>query len=164
VTEPGPAAELNALGQAARADGRRCVVGAIIVNARGELYLQRRAPTARLFPGCWDIVGGHVEPDETPFEALVREVAEETGWRLASVGRVVAVFDWTAEHDGVPRREIDVLATVTGDLDHPKIERGAFTEARWLDAAACATLQAAAVGSTAMIDLALRALALSPDP
>jgi 8-oxo-dGTP pyrophosphatase MutT (NUDIX family) len=29
---------------------------------------------------CWATPGGHVEAGETPFEAMVRELGEETGW------------------------------------------------------------------------------------
>jgi 8-oxo-dGTP pyrophosphatase MutT (NUDIX family) len=139
------------------ASGVRCVVGAVLVNAAGEVFLQLRAPHVRLFPGCWDIVGGHVEAGETLCEALAREIEEETRWRLVRVDGVVDVFDWTGA-DGEPRREIDVLATVAGDLDRPAIERDKFTEARWLDPAALRRL-ASAPGDTGMVDLALRALA-----
>ncbi|WP_274654646.1 NUDIX domain-containing protein [Paenibacillus humicola] len=32
----------------------------------------------------WDIPGGHIEPGETPFEAMKRELFEETGARIES--------------------------------------------------------------------------------
>ena len=48
-------------------------VRAVIVNKAGEILLQRRTDTA-----LWGLPGGAVEPDETAFEALKREVAEET--------------------------------------------------------------------------------------
>jgi 8-oxo-dGTP pyrophosphatase MutT (NUDIX family) len=32
--------------------------------------------------GGWDLPGGHVEPGETPIEAAIREVDEETGWPI----------------------------------------------------------------------------------
>jgi len=48
-------------------------VRAIIVNNVEEILLQQRTDTA-----LWGLPGGAVEPDETVFEALKREVAEET--------------------------------------------------------------------------------------
>lgn len=39
-------------------------------------------------PGIWDIVGGHLE-EETPEEALAREVEEETGWRVREIVALV---------------------------------------------------------------------------
>lgn len=32
--------------------------------------------------GLWNGVGGHIEPDETPHQACLREVVEETGYTL----------------------------------------------------------------------------------
>ena len=140
------------------ASGVRCVVGAVLVNPLGEVFLQRRAPHVRLYPDCWDIVGGHVEAGETLCVALAREIEEETGWRLVRADRVVDVFDWSGG-DGERRREIDVLATVAGDLTRPRIERDKFVEARWLDEAALRRL-ASSSAETGMIDLALRALSM----
>lgn len=48
-------------------------IRAVIVNHGGEILLQQRTDTA-----MWGLPGGAVEPDETVFEALKREVAEET--------------------------------------------------------------------------------------
>ena len=52
-------------------------VRAIIVNGAGEILLQRRTDM-----DVWGLPGGSVEPDETAFEALKREVAEETSLRV----------------------------------------------------------------------------------
>jgi 8-oxo-dGTP diphosphatase len=148
--------EFERVQREASAAGARCVVGAVLVNPRGEVFLQRRAPHVRLFPGCWDIVGGHVEDGETLCTALAREIEEETRWRLVRVDGMVDVFDWSGG-DGARRREIDVLATVEGDLTRPVIEQDKFVEARWLDGAELRRLASAAT-DTGMIDLALRAL------
>ncbi|GGT04574.1 NUDIX domain-containing protein [Nonomuraea spiralis] len=153
-------AEFEPIQREASAAGARCVVGAVLVNPSGEVFLQRRAEHVRLFPGCWDIVGGHVEQGETLCAALAREIEEETGWRLLEVGGLVDVFDWTGG-DGGLRREIDVLATVEGDLTRPRIERDKFDEARWLEEDELRSL-AAGSAESGMIQLALRALAMRP--
>ena len=52
-------------------------VGAIVIDGAGRLLLVRRAnPPAQ---GTWSIPGGRVEPDEEARDAVVRELAEETG-------------------------------------------------------------------------------------
>lgn len=128
---PGGAA-LARFAAEARRDGKRLVVGAVI-GVEGRVYLQRRSPSRALFPGAWDLVGGHAEPGEGVLEALRREVFEETGWRLVDLGPVVELIDW--EEGGVARREIDLLVTVAGDLDAPLLELGKHSEGRWLTAA-----------------------------
>ena len=39
----------------------------------------KRAETKSWAPGLWDIVGGHLKKNETPYDALVRETLEEIG-------------------------------------------------------------------------------------
>jgi len=57
--------------------GQQCIllpgVRAIILNDRDEVLLQRRTDLA-----CWGLPSGSVELDETAFQALKREVREET--------------------------------------------------------------------------------------
>lgn len=126
-------ADLVAFSQEARRVGRRLVVGAIVTDGAGRVFLQRRAPTRALFPGAWDIVGGHAEEGEDALAALVREVEEETGWRIADLGPVVKLTDWSA--GGVLRREVDLLVTVEGDVMAPAIEAGKHDLWRWIDTA-----------------------------
>jgi 8-oxo-dGTP pyrophosphatase MutT (NUDIX family) len=106
------------------------VVGAVIVKA-GRAFVHRRGYDRSLFPGCWDIPGGHVNIGETPLEALRREVAEETGWHLRRVVVELGEIRWTGS-DSVPRREIDYLVEVDGDLDAPRLERPKHIESAWI--------------------------------
>ncbi|GAA1849273.1 NUDIX hydrolase [Asanoa iriomotensis] len=53
-------------------------VSAVVRNAAGELLLGRRADTGR-----WSLISGIPEPGEEPATAIVREVFEETGVRVA---------------------------------------------------------------------------------
>ena len=78
------------------------VVGALIKDNRNRVYVHRRAVDRRLFPGIWDIVGGHVEPGESAQEALAREIGEETGWRLRRIEGVVAHLGMGRRQRGAP--------------------------------------------------------------
>jgi 8-oxo-dGTP diphosphatase len=52
---------------------------------------------------CWSMPGGGVEFDETPQEAVIREVMEEAGY-LVEVGHPMAVDTFTEAHWGRDRR------------------------------------------------------------
>jgi 8-oxo-dGTP pyrophosphatase MutT (NUDIX family) len=107
-------------------------VGALIRDARGRVFVQHRSATRQLLPDTWDIVGGHLEPGETPEQALAREIAEETGWTLLRIDAQVA--DWEWEMDGRVRREIDYLVSVDGALDAPQLEPGKHDAFAWIEA------------------------------
>ena len=61
-------------------------VAAIIRNAQAEILFQR--PGHR---GCWSLPAGAIELGETPAEAIIREVWEETGLRV-SPERLLGAF------------------------------------------------------------------------
>ena len=64
-------------------------VGAVIADSSGRLLLIRRANEPGR--GLWSLPGGRVEPGESDEQAVVREVAEETGLVVtagALVGRI----------------------------------------------------------------------------
>ncbi len=87
----------------------RCV-GAIITDGEGRLLLIKRghAPEA----GRWSLPGGRAKPGESDPQAVVREVAEETGLRVAA-GRLVGVVERPGP-DGTVFDIRDYAATVTG--------------------------------------------------
>jgi 8-oxo-dGTP pyrophosphatase MutT (NUDIX family)/2'-5' RNA ligase len=123
--------DLETLRRQALADGCEVVVGALILNATGHVFSHRRGYDRMLLPGCWDIVGGHVEEDETLLEALRREVAEETGWTVLGEPELLYVSQWQLNAP-TPRREFDFLVSVAGDLRRPRLERPKQVEYRWI--------------------------------
>ncbi|WP_442817649.1 NUDIX hydrolase [Streptomyces sp. NBC_01591] len=112
-------------------DGEVWTVGAVILNQDGRAFAQKRGPDRRLFPDCWDIVGGHVEPGESLLDTLAREIEEETGWRLRRVRHLLGITTWTGDDGGGTRHEADYLVEVQGDLDHPALEWSKHTAYDW---------------------------------
>jgi 8-oxo-dGTP diphosphatase len=70
------------------------VVGAVIVRD-GLILCAQRGADGNL-PGMWEFPGGKIEPGETPYDALAREIFEELHCTVA-VGELVTTT--THEYD-----------------------------------------------------------------
>jgi 8-oxo-dGTP diphosphatase len=114
------------------APGERWIVGAVIHDRAGRIFVQRRSESRTLFPGAWDLVGGHLEAGESILDCLAREVGEETGWSIARIMTDLGTLEWTG-NDGLDRREVDYLVEVTGDLLHARLEQELHHDPRWVD-------------------------------
>ena len=97
-------------------------VGAVVADADGRLLLIERGRGPAI--GQWSVPGGRVEPGETMTDAVVREVAEETGLAVvcgALVGWVerisdqyhFVIMDFRAEVD--PARSPPGTRPIAGD-------------------------------------------------
>jgi 8-oxo-dGTP diphosphatase len=112
------------------------VVAALLCRA-DEVLLCHRSPDRKWFPNVWDFPGGHVEPGESPEDALGREIEEELGVVIARpVDGPLAMF----ETDEL-RVRIWLVREWTGEphnaqLDeHDEIGWFGFGEARHLELA-----------------------------
>ena len=109
-------------------------VGAVIHDHRGRLLLIRRGQEPGR--GLWSLPGGRVEPGETDHEAVIREVAEETGLRVRP-GRLVGRVSRAAPAGGV-YDIADYACEVAGDeVPTPGTDAD---DARWVTAADYAEL------------------------
>lgn len=61
---------------------RHVVVAGILIRD-GLVLLCLRSATREWYPNVWDFPGGHVESQETPPAALVRELREELGIEIS---------------------------------------------------------------------------------
>lgn len=73
------------------------VVGAIIENENNEIFCALRGPDMSL-AGYWEFPGGKIEADETPEQAIAREIREEFNCAI-EVGEKVE--DTTYEYENV---------------------------------------------------------------
>lgn len=56
-------------------------VALAVLEHNGQWLLQLRDDIEGIvFPGTWALFGGHLEPQETPLQALRRELLEEIRW------------------------------------------------------------------------------------
>ena len=69
----------------------------LLVDVTGALLLQLRDDHAPHYPNVWGLPGGAVEPGETPAEAAVRELWEETALRPEAPLRLFAHQELPAE-------------------------------------------------------------------
>lgn len=76
------------------------VANAILKNGDNILILKRSAKS-KYAPGFWQLPGGRLEFGETPMQALIREVKEETGCVfIPTNGKVVCVGSQIIELKG----------------------------------------------------------------
>lgn len=71
--------------------------------------------------GLWLYPGGHVDPNETPAEAAVREVAEETGVHAVVLGESPFAHAAVASH-AAPWAVIEMDVTDSKDGQHRHID------------------------------------------
>jgi len=57
-------------------------------DGRWLMQLRDEIPTI-VAPGCWGLFGGHLDPGETPEQALRRELLEEISWQPPAVELVM---------------------------------------------------------------------------
>lgn len=98
----------------------------------GRALLAHRHPGRRWYPDIWDLVGGHIEPGETPEEAVRRECLEEIGVSVGALhplpltltsttvqSHAFLVTEWTGEPANLTPDEHDDLAWFTPEQLEP---------------------------------------------
>jgi 8-oxo-dGTP diphosphatase len=111
-----------------------------LLQRGGRALLVHRSPHRRWYPDVWDLPGGHVNEKESAVDALQRELSEELGITVASLGEpfrrlhgndfrmdVWVVDRWLGEPENRDRCEHDALAWVDAaeaaglELVHPHL-------------------------------------------
>jgi excisionase family DNA binding protein len=112
---PTPAAE-------ATAPTRAAIVAAIVTSSRGVLVGRRNDGQPP-----WTFIAGEIEPGESPDDAAVREVKEETGC-LITAGEVIGERD----HPATGRHMIYMAAHPTHGTDVFVGDEAELAEVRWV--------------------------------
>lgn len=104
----------------------RCVAGALIRN--GKVLLVKRSPHVRHYPGVWDLMGGHVEGDESLEDALRREAFEELRVAIESLQPLATI------HDPVEPAEVSVYVVSRWSGEPVNASPDEHSEIRWFSA------------------------------
>ena len=121
-------------------DGIRLAARVILVDETGCVLLLHGWDPARPGSSWWLTPGGGLDPGESPAQAAVREVHEETGLRLGtpgSLGTPVGTRDirFSFEDESIHQVETYFAARVSRfDPDHAgwtDLERRSMSEHRW---------------------------------
>jgi 8-oxo-dGTP diphosphatase len=114
-------------------------IAVAILERQGQWLLQLRDDIPGIVhPGTWGLFGGHLDPGETPEQAVRRELVEEIGWQA------VPLRHWFSHTD--PQR---VLHVFRGPLTVP-LEELRLMEGQGLTLASQATLETGQVWSEAL--------------
>lgn len=81
-------------------------VSAVIRNEQGEILVQRREDD-----GGWSLPAGAIDPGESPAQAIVREVKEETGLDVVAE-RIVGVFGGRAFRHTYPNGDVSEYTVI----------------------------------------------------
>lgn len=95
---------------------RHATASAIVFDGTGRVLLVEHRKA-----GLWLYPGGHVEPDEAPAEAAVREVAEETGLAVEVVAESRFSHPAVTSHP-VPFAIIEMAVTDAANGAHHHID------------------------------------------
>lgn len=106
---------------------RHLVVIMIYWNSRGELLIQRRADTKKLWPGIWSFTGGSALAGETSAQACVRETEEELGF-TPDMSQAELIISYMTRDDFT-----DIyLIRADVEIEEMKLQSEEVSEARWL--------------------------------
>lgn len=97
------------------------------IERDGEFLILKR--NEEPFAGRWDLPGGFVEMGESPKEAVVREVREETGLTVVPTGLIGA---YTSEYGTAGRHTIDIAYLCRPDVGDFVLDRDEKSDAMWV--------------------------------
>jgi len=106
-----------------------------IFNSKGEVLLQKRSATKKLWPNLWDITaGGHVLAGEFGIQALIREIKEELGIDIeeSEIKYLVGSTSCNIKGD-VINRHFNECYIVTKDIDisNIKLQEEEVSDVKW---------------------------------
>jgi 8-oxo-dGTP diphosphatase len=118
---------------------RECVAALIVENQR--ILLGQRSAERAFYPGVWDVFGGHLEPQESCEQALLRELDEELGITPTAWIQIEILPEPDPERHEEGRYIFFLVTAWNGtptnsqSHEHTRIEWFSLDQAVWLDLA-----------------------------
>lgn len=96
--------------------GERRLAAAVVRDGQGRVLVVRRSERERFLPRVWGVPCGKLEPGESPADAALRELKEETGL-LGEVVRKVGESSFHSDYRGrsVTNRQDNFLVRPLSD-------------------------------------------------
>lgn len=101
---------------------------AAVIKKNGKILLAERYSNST--PGGWEFPGGKVEAEESPEQALLREIEEELGVK----GRIIRYLDFVSLPDGPGSK----LLAFEVELLDDQLKLNSHRQVIWLDPEALA--------------------------
>lgn len=111
------------------------VAAAAVLVSEGRVLLGKRSDDEDLYPGVWDLIGGHCQPGEPPSSALVREVSEELGVVPTSFEELGILSEPDPETYGPAEYHVFVVRNWHGG--NPRMIGSEHSALRWVNLLEC---------------------------
>lgn len=102
-------------------------VGIWVFNNQGEILITQRSPEKRFAPGLWENTGGHVMAGENSADAVIRELAEETGIHIGKEDVFLIGQTETPTYYGD-----EYMACCNVPIEQVRLQPGETSDARWV--------------------------------
>ena len=105
----------------------QCAIAILLEDKK--ILLAKRSGRRRIYPGYWDLVGGHCKPDERPRRALARELYEELDICVTE-SQLLEILD-EPRYDVYGKHKYHVYWVIkwTGDVRNAQLEE--HSKLRW---------------------------------
>jgi 8-oxo-dGTP pyrophosphatase MutT (NUDIX family) len=109
-----------------------------LIWCNGKVLLLKRAETKSIDPGVYSGIGGKVEPGESVYDALLREIEEETGLKEFEKIKAYSVTQHPYPPTGCEWINIYFNVTIKNMVQIPESSEGTFD---WIDPKAVDSLE-----------------------
>lgn len=118
--------------------GYELAVDCFIINDKNQVFAQKRSMDRRLYPGCWDFPGGHVDPGDSLYNTIFKEVKEELNLEVDQILYLFNKVKWTVPADKVrdwenPKKMILQFVIMVKTMEGLVLEEGKAVDWKWID-------------------------------